>query len=144
MISSKLRYALRAMTFLAARWPTPASIAEIAAGAAVPRKFLESILLELKIDGLLHSRRGRLGGYELAHAPQDIPVAAVLRSIDGPLALTPCASRTAYRLCDDCLDAEACRLRLVLLEGRDALAAVLERRTIADIVNAPEAAEQIS
>jgi len=133
MISNKVRYALRALIFLADRWPTPASIPEIAAGARAPRKFLETILLELKLDGLLNSRRGRAGGYELATPPGQISVAAVLRSIDGPLALAPCASRTAFRACDDCEDVVTCRIRHVLLEGRDALAAVLEDRTLADL-----------
>ena len=137
MISNKVRYALRALIFLAERWPTPAAIPDIAVGARAPRKFLETILLELKLEGLLNSRRGRAGGYELASPPEGISVAAVLRAIDGPLALAPCASRTAFRACDDCEDVAACRIRFILLEGRDALASVLEARTLADLLGAP-------
>lgn len=137
MISNKFRYALRALLFLAERWPTPASIPDIAVGARAPRKFLETILLEMKLDGLLNSRRGRAGGYELALKPEHISMAAVLRCIDGPLALAPCASRTAFRACDDCEDVVTCRIRHVLLEGRDALAAVLEKRSLADLIGAP-------
>lgn len=137
MISNKFRYALRALIFLAERWPTPAAIPDIAVGARAPRKFLETILLEMKLDGLLNSRRGRAGGYELAMRPDHISMAAVLRCIDGPLALAPCASRTAFRACEDCEDVVTCRIRHVLLEGRDALAAVLEQRTLADLIAAP-------
>lgn len=137
MISNKVRYALRALIFLAERWPNPAAIPDIAVGARAPRKFLETILLELKLDGLLLSRRGRAGGYALALRPDQISMAAVLRCIDGPLALAPCASRTAFRACDDCEDVVTCRIRHVLLEGRDALAAVLEQRTLADLIAAP-------
>jgi Rrf2 family protein len=138
MISNKVRYALRALIYLAERWPAPASIPDIAMGARAPRKFLETILLELKLDGLLRSRRGRTGGYELAAEPAAISIADVLRSIDGPLALAPCASRTAFRACDDCEDVTSCRIRHILLEGRDALAAVLEGRTLADLSRSGE------
>lgn len=137
MISNKFRYALRALIFLAERWPTPAAIPDIAVGARAPRKFLETILLEMKLDGLLVSRRGRTGGYGLAMPAEQISMAAVLRCIDGPLALAPCASRTAFRACDDCEDVVTCRIRHVLLEGRDALAAVLEQRTLADLIGQP-------
>lgn len=134
MISNKARYGLRSLMFLAQRAPQAASIAEIAAGARSPRKFLETILLEMKLDGLLTSRRGRFGGYELARPADRISVADVLRCIDGPLALAPCASRTAFRPCEDCTDIDGCRIRHVLIEGRDAIADVLESRTIADLI----------
>ncbi|MFN4296318.1 MAG: RrF2 family transcriptional regulator [Brevundimonas sp.] len=144
MISNKARYALRSLIFLAERHPRPASIAEIAAGARSPRKFLETILLELKLDGILDSRRGRMGGYELARPASEITVADILRSVDGPLALAPCASRTAFKPCDDCNDIENCRIRHILLEGRDALAAVLEGRKLADLAKVPSAHEELS
>lgn len=144
MISNKARYALRALIFLAERHPRPAAIPEIATGARAPRKFLETILLELKQEGVLDSRRGRLGGYELARAPRDVSVADILRAVDGPLALAPCASRTAFRACEDCPDVASCRIRHVLLEGRDALAGVLESRSLADLTRVPQRIEQIS
>jgi Rrf2 family protein len=142
MISNKVRYALRALIYLGERWPSPASIPDIAVGARAPRKFLETILLELKLDGMLRSRRGRAGGYELAMRPEEISLADVLRSIDGPLALAPCASRTAFRACDDCEDVLTCRIRNILLEGRDALAAVLEGRTLANLLSADDGAKE--
>lgn len=133
MLSQKARYALRAL-FLLARRPsgTPVMIAEIAAEARVPRKFLEQILLELKKRGMLHSVRGKHGGYTLGRPPNKISFAEVIRAIDGPLALSPCVSVTAYRRCDDCIDEATCSLRKVLLAVRDLTANILETRTLAD------------
>jgi len=137
MLSDTARYAMRAMMVLAERAPTPASILEVATEASAPRKYLESIMLRLKLAGLLVSQRGRSGGYGLARPANEISVADIIRSTDGPLALAPCASRTRFEACDDCPDVETCRIRFVLLEGRDALAEVLERRTLADLVSEP-------
>ncbi|CAN5116769.1 Rrf2 family transcriptional regulator [soil metagenome] len=137
MLSDTARYAIRAMVVLAKQEPRPASITEVATAAAAPRKYLESVMLRLKRDGLLVSQRGRVGGYGLARAAGAISVADIIRSMDGPLALAPCASRTRYAACKDCIDVEACRIRDVLLEGRDALAEVLERRTLKDLAATP-------
>ncbi len=133
MLSQKARYALRAL-FLLARRPAgqPVMIAEIAEQARVPRKFLEQILLELKKRGILHSVRGKFGGYTLGRAPESISFAEVIRAIDGPLALSPCVSVTAYRRCDDCVDEATCSLRKVLLAVRDSTAGILESHTLRD------------
>lgn len=135
MLSQKARYALHALFVLATRDNSePMMIADIAAEANVPRKFLEQILLELKKRGLVHSHRGKYGGYTMGRAPEDISFAEVMRIIDGPLALSPCASRTAYRKCDDCDDETACAIRKFLLEVRDSTAEILENSTILQAV----------
>jgi Rrf2 family protein len=138
MLSQKARYALKALFTLAAR-PTgqPVMIAEIAAEAGVPRKFLEQILLELKKRGIVHSHRGKHGGYALGRTADKITFAEVIRVIDGPLALSPCASVTAYRRCDDCVDEATCTLRKVLLAVRDATADILENRTLIEALTPP-------
>ena len=137
MLSQKARYALRALYALAAKPAgTPIMIAEIAAEARVPRKFLEQILLDLKRRGIVHSRRGKLGGYALAKSPDKISFADIIRTIDGPLALSPCVSVTAYRRCSDCTDEATCVTRRVLLAVRDATAGILERRTLAEALPA--------
>jgi len=138
MLSRKARYALRALSALAQLEPgEQAQIAEVADTASVPRKFLEQILLDLKRRGLVHSTRGKFGGYTLGRPASEIELAEVIRTIDGPLALSPCASRMAYRKCDDCVDAETCSIRKVLLEVRDATAEILEHRTVANLVEKP-------
>jgi Rrf2 family protein len=133
MLSQKARYALRALFVLGEhQGAAPVMIADIAEKASVPRKFLEQILLEMKRRGIVHSIRGKFGGYTLGRKPEDITFAEVLRVIDGPLALSPCASRTAYRKCDDCEDEVTCAIRKVLLEVRDTTAEILEHHTLAD------------
>jgi len=107
-------------------------IADIAKQGDIPRKFLEQILLELKRPGIVHSHRGKFGGYTLGRRPENITFAEVLRTIDGPLALSPCASRTAFRRCDDCTDETTCAIRKVLLNVRDATADILEHHTLAN------------
>ena len=139
MLSQKTKYALRALVYLASL-PAPgsASIAEVAVGAKAPRKFLEAILLELKLAGFVESRRGRFGGYALAREPAAVSFAAVIRTVEGPLALAPCASVTAYRQCEDCFDVEVCPIRRALIASRDAVAAVLESWTLKSSLTTPE------
>jgi Rrf2 family protein len=132
MLSQKARYALHALIVLAEHGEgEPVMIANIAEQARVPRKFLEQILLDLKRRGIVRSLRGRSGGYLIGRAPKDITFAEVIRTIDGPLALAPCVSTTAYHKCEDCVEEETCAIRKVLLAARDATAAILEERTLA-------------
>jgi Rrf2 family protein len=135
MISQKSKYALKALTVLAREYGKgPVLISEIASQEKIPRTFLELILLELKNQGLLHSRKGRGGGYFLAKAPQSISVGQVLRMTGGPLALLPCVSKTAYRKCEECHDERTCKIRMVMKEVRDATARILDATTLADLV----------
>ena len=135
MLSQKARYALHAVIVLAGYGgEKPLQIAEIAEEARVPRKFLEQILLELKKRGIVRSLRGRAGGYLIGKAPKDVSFADVIRVIDGPLALAPCVSMTAYHKCEDCVDEATCAIRKVLLAARDATAEVLESRNLAQAV----------
>ena len=132
MLSRRSRYALRALIHLAQRGETgPASIAEIARLASAPHKFLEAILLDLKRHNLLVSSRGRSGGYQLAAPAEAISFADVIRALDGPLALAPCASKTAYRPCEACPDVATCPVHPALVAAREAVAEVLEGWTLA-------------
>jgi len=132
MLSQKARYALHALIVLAQHdGEEPMQIADVAEEARVPRKFLEQILVDLKRRGIVRSQRGRAGGYFIGKNPKDISFADVIRTIDGPLALAPCVSVTAYHKCDDCVDEATCSIRKVLMAARDATAEVLESRTIA-------------
>ena len=133
MLSQKARYALRAMIELA-RESGQVTAGELAVRADAPRKFLEAILLTLARQGLVTSRRGKFGGYLLGREPARISFAEIIRLVDGPLALTPCVSRTAFRRCEDCRDLATCALREALLQARDATAAVLEGYSLADAV----------
>jgi Rrf2 family protein len=131
MLSQRAKYALKAMLCLAEhRGDMPLSVTDIAQRAKVPRAFLEQILSDLKRRSLLVSRRGKAGGFLLARRPEDISFAEIIRHIDGPLALAPCASRTAYRPCPECADVHTCELRQVLIAARDATAEILENTSL--------------
>jgi Rrf2 family protein len=133
MLSKKARHAFRALFVLANhRSSAPMMISDIADRAGVPRKFLEQILLDLKRTGIVTSHRGKYGGYSLGRAPQEISFAEIIRTTDGPLALTPCVSATAYRRCEDCPDEKSCAIRKVLLAVRNATASMLESHSLAD------------
>jgi Rrf2 family protein len=135
MLSQKAKYAMRALLYLAQAQPErPVFISEIADQQSVPKKFLELILLDLKRHGLVHSYRGKKGGYMLAKGADKIFFGQVIRIIDGPLAQLPCASRTAYRRCDDCSDEKSCEIRRVLLEVRDSTARILDNTSLADVM----------
>jgi Rrf2 family protein len=136
MLSQKARYALHSLMVLAEHDDSePMMIADIAEEARVPRKFLEQILLGLKRRGIVRSQRGRQGGYLLGRPPEEISFADIIREIDGPLALSPCVSATAYHRCDDCDDENTCAIRKVLLAARDATAEILEARTLASAIS---------
>ncbi len=133
MITQKAKYALRALLALAeAEDGAPVFIADIAESQAIPRKFLELILLDLKHHGLVVSRRGKMGGYLLLRRPETITFGEVLRIVDGPLAPLPCLSKMAYRRCEDCTDEKSCRIRRVFAGVAEATREVLDSTTIAD------------
>jgi Rrf2 family protein len=141
MLSQRAKYALKAMIALAGdRGLKPLSVTDIAKRANVPRAFLEQILSDLKRRNLLISTRGARGGFRLARLPQDVSFADIIRHIDGPLALAPCASRTAYRPCPECGDVKSCTLRKTLVKARDATAQVLEHTSLADALGRKRAA----
>ena len=132
MISQKAKYAFKALVLLArCGMGTSLQTDDIAAQAAIPRKFLEQILLQLKANGLVESRRGRGGGYLLVADPAKITVSQVLRIIDGPIAPLACISRTAYSRCKDCTDEAQCGVRRLFAETYAATLARMERTTLA-------------
>lgn len=132
MISQKAKYAFKALIALARSADGTMATAEIAEQQQIPRKFLEQILLDLKHEGILYSRRGRAGGYSM-HKPADmITFGHVLRLMDGPIAPLPCLSRTAYRRCDDCRSESGCEVRRVFARVAVSMRTVLDQTTIAD------------
>lgn len=130
-LSKRTQYSLRALYALARSYEAgPRLIVDLAEEEAIPKKFLEQILLNLKGRGLVESKKGRGGGYSLARSPDEITLGAVIRMIEGPLAPLPCASETAFRKCDECVDVETCGTRIVMREVRDAIASILDRTTL--------------
>ncbi len=134
MLTKKAKYGLKAMVHLA-RLPRGASafVADIAVRNGIPKKFLDAILGELRNAGMLTSKKGKAGGYMLSGAPEGIAVGSILRVLDGPLAPIACASRSAFSPCQDCDDLQRCEVRLVMLDVREAIASVLDTRTLAEM-----------
>lgn len=135
MISQKAKYALRALVALCRVAPGESlMISEISRAQAIPKKFLEQILLELKRAGIVMSRRGRLGGYVLLRPADKVTFGEVLRLIDGPIAPLPCLSKIAYRKCADCGEEDSCEIRQVFARVTLATRDVLDHTTLADAV----------
>ena len=131
MLTKKSKYGLKAVLYLAGQVGRgPISIAEVAEHERIPRKFLEAILLDLKRHGLLHSKKGKSGGYCLMKTPAEITVGQIIRTLDGPLALIPCVSQTAYARCEECVDEETCGVRRAMKDVRDATAQILDHTSL--------------
>jgi Rrf2 family protein len=134
MLTQRSRYGLRAMLLLARelRDGPPVPMSRIAQDASVPRKFLEIILTDLKASNLVVSTRGKQGGFRLARPAHMISFGDIIRVIEGPLALVPCVSRTAYKRCKDCRDEVSCEIRRAMLIVRDDTARILDGTSLAD------------
>ena len=108
-------------------------IQELSTQEKIPIKFLEQILLGLRHAGLLSSKRGVGGGYVLRKSPTEMSVGEVIRIMDGPFALVPCAVEPQGEQCT-CPDPRTCPLRLLMTDVRRDLAAMLDGRTIEDML----------
>ena len=140
MLTNKGKYGLKAIIHLARlEAGETAQVADIAQQNNISKKFLDAILLDLRNAGMLRSKKGPGGGYALAKPARTIKVGAVVRALDGPLAPIGCASRSAFRPCDDCGDIDLCAVRSVMRDVRDSMAAVLDNRSIADLAKRPSA-----
>jgi Rrf2 family protein len=134
MLSQKAKYALKALLILSERpADVPVQVVELAEEGNLPRKFLELIMLELKKHGMVHSQRGKHGGYMLAALPSEITFGDVVRAMDGPLAPIPCASLTAYRKCADCTNEKTCAVRIMMRRVRDAASEILDNTYLSDM-----------
>jgi len=134
MLTNKGKYGLKALTHLAGL-PAgqTAQSQEIADANQIPKKFLDAILGELRVAGIVRSKKGKGGGYMLAREAEQISVGAAIRVLDGPLAPIACASRTAYQPCHDCSDIETCSVRLLMQEVRDVSANLLDNTSVEEM-----------
>ena len=131
----RAKYALKALIYLAkTKDKGPVLISEIAETQKLPRKFLEQILLELKNLKILKSRQGKNGGYYLSQDPKKIEVGRIVRTFNGPLALVPCVSATAFQKCEECLDFKNCGIRRVMKKVRDVTAEILDGTSLETLV----------
>lgn len=134
-ISMQTRYALHTLYSLAASYGKgPKLVSELALEGGVPIFFLQKTLFALKRDGIVASKVGRTGGYELGQPPESITLGSVIRSLEGTLAPVRCAGDAVELTCEECADRLTCGTRLVMLKVRDATAGILDRITLADVV----------
>jgi len=136
MISKKCKYAIKALLYLAANENEDRDIfsTEIAEKERIPKKFLETILRELRNFQILQSKRGKTGGYRLIKKPDSINLAELIRLMDGPIALLPCVSLNYYASCEEC-DEQNCQIKGVFEQVRDRTLEVLTATTIDQMKN---------
>jgi Rrf2 family protein len=108
-------------------------VSELAHSNRLPQKFVERILLELREAGYVETQRGKNGGYLLAKPMEKVRMGEIIRLIDGRLAPIACASETDYVRCT-CPDEEHCGLRMLMIDVRNAIADILDRYTLGDVV----------
>jgi Rrf2 family protein len=134
VLTQKTKYALKALSYLAAHHGEgPVLIADISKKKRIPLKFLENILLELKKHDILASKKGKGGGYYLATDPAKIPLAKIMRLVEGPIAMLPCVSLYFYERCKDCNEKD-CGMNRVFIAVRDANLKILEKKTLKDLI----------
>lgn len=137
MLTKKSKYAIKALTALAKHHgeKNHLRIAEISESENIPMKFLEAILLELRKNGYLGSKKGINGGYYLLKDPKEIILSNIIRLTGGPIALVPCASLNFYEPCEDCTDEEHCGIRKVAIQVRDASLNILSNTSIQEVID---------
>jgi len=139
MISMRSKYALKALSALARATGKEAFlIAELAQAENIPKKFLEAILLALKNQGILSSKKGPGGGYSLAKSPASLTIGSIVRVFEGDLAPVPCLSEGAQGTCPECADEATCGIKLVMADVHVAISSVLDTVTLADMLERSE------
>jgi len=136
MLSKKTKYGIKALTYLARQKDrTPVAIATISESENISLKFLESILLTLRKNGLLGSKKGKGGGYYLLKNPDEIQMTSVMRVLEGPIAMVPCVSLNFYEKCEDCPDENVCAVNKLMIQIRDSSLKIFRNTTLADLCN---------
>jgi Rrf2 family protein len=134
MLSKKCKYAIHALVHIAQQPKEKFLIKDISSACRIPRKFLETILLDLNHAGILGSKQGKGGGYFLRRSPKEVNLAEVIRLFDGAIAAVPCATHKYYEACNECDDEETCAIRFAFLEVRNATVERLKKDTLESLV----------
>ena len=143
-LSVRGEYALRALLVLARDYQEDNSVVriqEVSQRQNIPKRFLEQILNDLKSAGIVESKRGVAGGYRLRRPPERVTLAEIIRHIEGPLAPVSCVSEKYYEKCS-CPDESRCAIRSVMKETRDAIVAIMDRVTLAELCDRARKLEQ--
>ncbi|QTE21946.1 RrF2 family transcriptional regulator [Polaribacter cellanae] len=134
MLSKKTKYGIKALTYLAKQEnKRPVQIATISKSENISLKFLESILLTLRKNGILGSKKGKGGGYYLLKEPSEIQMTSIMRILEGPISMVPCVSLNFYEKCDDCPDENACAVHNLMTKVRDNTLEIFRNTSLADL-----------
>jgi Rrf2 family cysteine metabolism transcriptional repressor len=132
-VSTRGEYGVRAMVALAHNYGRgPMSIAAVSKASAIPTAYLEQLIGPLRRAGLVESKRGAHGGYQLSRSPEQVTVGAVYRVMEGPVAPMDCVSEDVND--QTCPLIDGCETRPVWLKMRDAIAGTLDSMTLADLI----------
>jgi Rrf2 family transcriptional regulator, cysteine metabolism repressor len=133
-VSTRGEYGVRAMVALAHHYGVgPMSITAVAKESSVPYAYLEQLIVPLRKAGLVESKRGAQGGYQLTRPPEEVRVGDVYRVMEGPVAPMDCVSENEAD--QTCPLIDGCETRPVWLKVRDSIAATLDSMTLADLVS---------
>ena len=142
MLSKRSKYAINALVYLARQAREDSSrkvqISEISEAQNIPKKFLETILLDLKHNGILGSKMGRGGGYYLRKNPREVNLAEIHRIFDGAIGLLPCVTYQYYEKCEECIDEEICGIREAILEVRNKTVEIMKENSLQHILEVEE------
>ncbi|NLN96763.1 MAG: Rrf2 family transcriptional regulator [Bacteroidales bacterium] len=135
MLTYKTRYSILALVKLASEYGKgPLQINQIAESESIPKRFLESILLELKKNGYLDSKLGKKGGYYLIRKPDQVNLLDIIRLFEGAIALLPCISEKYYQPCEHCKDEVNCTIRATFKDIREYTYNKLAATTLASLL----------
>lgn len=127
-------YGIRALLYLAHRYPQPGKAAEIGEEMDIPVGFLHQVLQELQRSRLVISRPGRTGGYALARPPETVTIRAIVEALEGPLEAQECALRGG-----PCHWEDVCALHWVWSGAQHALIKALDSATLAQVAEDDQA-----
>jgi len=134
MISKKTIYGLQAAIILAKRYDSgPVLITDLAREGRIPKKFLEAILLELRKNGILNSKKGKGGGYVLGKNPQDISIGDIIRTLDGSFSEIYFNGETK----------ENNEIKMIMKEVRDAMSNILDRTSLLDVIERASSGQNV-
>ena len=134
LVSQKSQYALRAIFELSKRYGQGVvRIADIAQAQAIPVRFLEVILNQLKQGGFVSSQRGNQGGYMLVQRPEELTVTEVLEAIQGPIGAIGCMLETNKGE-EDCPLFGDCVFMSMWEKVSEAISGVLDTTTFGELV----------
>jgi Rrf2 family protein len=134
MLSKKCKYAIHALVHMSKKPTEKFLIKDISEACLIPKKFLETILLDLKRAGILGSKQGKGGGYTLRKSPAEVNLADIVRLFDGAIAAVPCATHKFYEPCEECVDETTCTVRAAFLQIRNATVEMLKSETLESLV----------